>query len=44
MHSFLRICFYRRAKCIIKDYEQASFLDIEVVVFHSHAYPFVPVK
>jgi len=35
---------YRRTKCIIKHYEQASFLNMEVGVFHSHAYPFVPIK
>jgi len=35
---------YRRTKCIIKHYEQASFLKMEVGVFHSHAYPFVPIK
>jgi len=35
---------YRRTKFIIKHYEQASFLNMEVGVFHSHAYPFVPVK
>jgi len=29
---------------IIKHYEQASFLNMEVGVFHSHAYPFVLVK
>jgi len=29
---------------MIKHYEQASFLNMEVGVFPSHAYPFVPVK
>jgi len=27
-----------------KHYEQASFSNMEVGVFHSHAYPFVPIK
>ena len=31
---------YRQTKYIIKHYEQASFLNMEVGVFHSHAYPF----
>jgi len=35
---------YRRTKCIIKHYEQASFLNMEVGVFHSQAYPFDPIK
>jgi len=35
---------YRQTKCIIKHYEQGSLLNMEVGVFHSHAYPFVPVK
>jgi len=35
---------YRRTKCIIKHYEQASFSNMEVGVSRSHAYPFVPVK
>ncbi|MBP0587914.1 hypothetical protein, partial [Mycobacterium tuberculosis] len=38
-----RLASYRRTKCIIKHYEQASFLNMEVGVFHSHAYPFVHV-
>jgi len=35
---------HRRAKCIIKHCEQASFSNMEAGVFHSLAYPFVPVK
>jgi len=31
-------------KCIIKHCEQASSLNMEAGMFHSLAYPFVPVK
>jgi len=35
---------YGQTKFIIKHYEQGSFLNMEVGVFPSYAYPFVPVK
>jgi len=35
---------HQRTKCIIKHYEQASFSNMEVRVFHSHAYPLAPLK
>jgi len=34
----------QRIKCIIKHSAQASFSNMEAGVFHSLAYPFVPVK
>jgi len=35
---------HQRTKCIIKHRKEFSISDMEVGVFHSHAYPFVPIK